>query len=341
MLRARRSTDSLLLRKLGPALVFGAAVVLASPPAMAQSAADKKAAAAEATKAQKAFGAKKWADAASGYESAYRKAPNPKFLIGAANARAKLGENVKAANLYAKAMKDGDAATKDEAKKGLSAVGPKLGQLEIKADGATSVSVDGDVVDMGVPLYFCQPGSRQVVAKYNDKESTLSPNVAAGVVTKVALTAPEAPAVAAKPTEEPKKDEPIAEKPKDTSSSSGGKPFSPLVVYVGAGLTVVGVGVTIWSGLDTQKQKDTFETDKSQENLDAGKSKQTRTNIFLGVTAAVGVFTAVAAIFFTDWNRKSTDANIKVGGGEKPGERQKPTVKFGAGPGSFEVYGTF
>ena len=330
-------TDSTLLRKLGPAVILGAAVVLASPPAIAQSAADKKAAAAEATKAQKAFGAKKWADAATGYESAYRKAPNPKFLIGAANARAKLGENVKAANLYAKAMKDGDAATKDEAKKGLGAVGPKLGQLEIKADGATAVSVDGDVVDMGVPLYFCQPGSRQVVAKFGDKESTLSPNVAAGVVTKVSLTAPEAPAVAAKPAEEPKKEEPVAEKPKDTSSS-GGKPFSPLVIYIGAGLTVVGVGVTIWSGLDTQKQKDTFDTDKSQENLDAGKSKQTRTNIFLGVTAAVGVFTAVAAIFFTDWNRKSTDANIKVGA--LP-ERQKPTVKFGAGPGSFEVYGTF
>src|SRR5262245_57218015 len=124
-----------LLRKLGPAAILGAVVVLASPPVLAQSAADKKAAAAEAAKAQKSFGAKKWADAAASYESAYRKAPNPKYLVGAANARAKLGENVKAANLYAKAMKDGDAAVKDEAKKGLGAVGPKLGQLEIRADG--------------------------------------------------------------------------------------------------------------------------------------------------------------------------------------------------------------
>ena len=78
-------------------------------------------------------------------------------------------------------------------------------------------------------------------------------------------------------------------------------------------------GVTLWSGLDTNRARDEFETDPSQSALDDGQAKQSRTNLLLGATAVAGVGTAVIGLFFTNWKGSSKpkpppeDAGLIIG----------------------------
>jgi hypothetical protein len=85
--------------------------------------------------------------------------------------------------------------------------------------------------------------------------------------------------------------------------------MSPAVFFVGAGLTVVAAGVTVWSGIDTQNSPG---TDRVREEC-AGKgtdcplyqdglAKERRTNVLIGVSAGLGVVTGVVGAFFTDWS---------------------------------------
>jgi hypothetical protein len=76
------------------------------------------------------------------------------------------------------------------------------------------------------------------------------------------------------------------------------------------------VGVTIWSGLDAEKNPGTaaVRTDcvgqgtscpQYQQGLDA----QRRTNILLAATGGVAVVTAVIGLFLTQWSREGGPTN--------------------------------
>ena len=67
-------------------------------------------------------------------------------------------------------------------------------------------------------------------------------------------------------------------------------------------LTIVASGLTIASGFDTVSKRDAFLDDKTQGRLDDAFSSQTRTNVLLGTSIALGVVTGVIALFFTDWS---------------------------------------
>jgi hypothetical protein len=91
----------------------------------------------------------------------------------------------------------------------------------------------------------------------------------------------------------------------------------------GGGIATLAVGgVAVWSGLDTNRARDTFDADPSQTNLDSGRDKQTRTNVLIGATAGLAVLTVATAIFLVDW------------GAPKP-------VEVGVGPGFFTLRGSF
>jgi hypothetical protein len=99
------------------------------------------------------------------------------------------------------------------------------------------------------------------------------------------------------------------------------------VVYVGGAITLGLLGATIWSGLDTVKARDEFDqkATKTEADKEAGIAKQTRTNVFIGATAVVGLLTTGVALFATDWS----------GGKKKEGARLR------VGPGSFLIEGAF
>ena len=112
--------------------------------------------------------------------------------------------------------------------------------------------------------------------------------------------------------------------------------WSPIVFWVGAGLTVAAGGVTAWSGIDTQKNpgadavKTACQSNASncQSLYDDGRSRQLRTNVLAGVTAGLGVVTIVVGAFATDWSGGPPEKDTKKAASAS---RIEPWVSVGNG----------
>jgi Flp pilus assembly protein TadG len=301
-----------------PALLVALSCALAAPSARAApddpGPEDRQAAAREFAEAQRAFGAGDFKLAAEQFEAAYKHKPHHASLWNAARARQRMGDTAKAANLYARYLREAppNARDRNTAISSLQKLTPKLGQLEITSVGLEDVKVDREpALDRNV---YVNPGAHVVEAKVvgQDRVVTQAANVDAGQTQSVALVAPTTETKATTtPTPTPTPTPVTPPTPDPTPEKSRG--WSPAVVYVGLGLTVVAGGLGVLSGLDVVNQKSTFDKDPTQTNLDTGKSKQLRTNILLGVTAGLGVLTGVAAIWLVDWHSK--DRSVQVGTG--------------------------
>ena len=291
------------------------AAPLASAAPEEASAEDRQAAAREFAEAQRAFGAGDFKLAAEQFEAAYKHKPHHASLWNAARARQRMGDTAKAANLYSRYLREAPPAARDRntAISSLQKLTPKLGQLEITSVGLEDVKVDREpALDRNV---YVNPGAHVVEAKVagSDRVVTQSANVDAGQTQSVALVAPTKNETPTTPTTTPTTTPPpVTPTPHDPVEEKS-RGWSPAVVYVGLGLTVVAGGLGVLSGLDVVNQKTTFDKDPTQSNLDTGKSKQLRTNILLGVTAGLGVLTGVAAIWLVDWH--SRDRSVQVGTG--------------------------
>ena len=98
--------------------------------------------------------------------------------------------------------------------------------------------------------------------------------------------------------------------PTPTPTSDSG--ISPVFFFTGVGLSAVLGAVAIASGVDTARKHDDYFTAKCDTQpptnpFCAGKSAdgisaQHRTNLFIGISAAAAVTTAVIGIFFTRWH---------------------------------------
>ena len=116
---------------------------------------------------------------------------------------------------------------------------------------------------------------------------------------------------------------PPSTQPAAEQSDRGHRRLPPVVTFVGAGLTAALVGVTIWSGLNTNKARDQYEDYSQMPRASASESKnlyedglkrQTRTNVLAISAGVVGVATGVIAAFFTDWHKeKPTQPQVSVG----------------------------
>jgi hypothetical protein len=306
------------LRRLIPAL---APLVLLCPTfASAQepqqgteSAEDKKVAAQRAfSEGQRAYGAGDYRHAADSFELAYKLKPHPDALWNAARSRQRAGDVAKAANLFAKFLKEAPPNSRDRntAQTALRQLGPKLGQLEIHAVGLEDVKVDREPVD--TTTVYVNPGAHVVEAHVGDRPVQQAQTVEAGEVQSVALVAPSEP-----PPPTPTEGQLPIVVTTGTPDADKVKPhhgWSPVVVVVGSVLTAAGAITTIISGLDTTSQKTKFDNNPTQSNLDSGKSKETRTNVALGVTVGLGVLTGAAAIWLVDWKGKDRGVQVGVSG---------------------------
>ena len=318
------------LRFLGPILV---GLAVAGAPARAHadddSAAsdDRAAAAREFAEGQRAFAAGDYRLAAEQFEAAYKHKPHHSSLWNAARARQRAGDIARAANLYARYLREAppNARDRNNAQSSLRQLASKLGQLEITAVGLEEVRVDREPADGRI--VYVNPGAHVVEAKVpkSDRAVTQPTSVDAGQTVSVALVAPATPtestangnaggstATTPQATTTPPPSSGGGTETPPLPKKGGGRPLPPVVVYVGAGLTVVSAGLSVVSGLDVLNQKSTFDKDQSQANLDAGKSKQLRTNILLGVTAGLAVLTGVCAIWLVDW-RGGSRRQVQVG----------------------------
>jgi hypothetical protein len=257
------------------------AVLGAALPARADDADDRAARA--FAEGQQAFDAKDYARAAEQFEAAYADKPHHAPLWNAARSWHRAGESVRAANLYARYLREAppDARDRDNATAALAELSPHIGRLELHTVGVAHVTVDG-VVPNGETVYVA-PGEHVVEA---DGALGKTVSVQAGETASVTLTPlppPPPPEILPKP-----------ERPK--------KPLSPIVVYAGGALSLVAGGLFIGSGLDTVSKYDAYKSDRTQGKLDDAYASEARTNVLLGTAIGLAVITGVVAIFWTDWS---------------------------------------
>jgi hypothetical protein len=111
--------------------------------------------------------------------------------------------------------------------------------------------------------------------------------------------------------------------------SSGG--LSPVVFVASAALAAGATGFAIGFGLDTLKERDSFDASPSRESFDAGRDKQARTNVAIGVAAGLWALTAVTGIWLVDWKGRTAGA---------ASARSKP-LTFAVSPGFVGAFGAF
>jgi hypothetical protein len=273
---------------------------------------------------REAYKTEDYVEAAEQFESADANAPSAAALELAIRARDKAGQLDRAATLAALALArhPDDPNIQKIAPSIVERAKPELFALDLKCDEACDVTVAGKIA----------PGRRAtertlflISGTYTVRASVEAIKGEAGTLEfRAPEVVVEPPPVAAPVVAPPK---PVEE---DEQTKSGKLP--PTVFWVGAGLTAVLGGVTLWSGIDTQNNpgpdrvRDACSAGSPdcQSLYDEGLGKQHRTNALLGVTAGLGVATAVVGAFFTDW-----------GGPKKPAAGGEEAAK--AHPKSFSI----
>jgi hypothetical protein len=288
--------------------------------APATSAEDRRQAAKDFADGDHAFKEGDFRQAAESYERAYHRVPHHSALWNAARAWHRAGELARAANLYARFLREAPPSSRDRnsAQRAVNDLSNRLARLEIHATDVATLKIDGEPVE-GTSI-FVTPGAHVVEGRTRDDRPVReAQTVEPGDVVSIVL-APPAPG-APKPVEPPPAAPPLEH------ASHG---WSPVIVYFGGALTLALAGITVWSGIDTLQQKDAFDRTPSQNNLDVGRQKEARTNVLIGATSGVAALTAVTAFVLVDWRHGSS---------KEPGAGA--TVQLGAGPGSVVLRGAF
>lgn len=262
-----------------------AALAIAGAPALPSSAQEAAPCAATARPdeifrgGEAAFQQGEFARAADCFELAFDAAPHPSALLNAADSRVRAGQLARAADLLERLRQLPTATEQDRADAGrlLADILPKVTRLEIADDHALTLALDGRPVKRG--MSYVDPGDHTITATFagEHKRGQRKIQAVAGalVVVKIAADPPQ-----------PKPEPP---------------PLHP-AWFAGGLIATAGLGaVTIWSGVDTMSAYDQYKLEETQDGLDDGLARQTRTNILIGATAAVGAATTLIAIFATDW----------------------------------------
>jgi len=266
---------------------------------------------------REAYKAEDYVEAAEQFEKADSNAPSPAAIELAIRARDKAGELARAATLLALALKryPDDQNLPKLSPDLFKRAGTTLFELTATCDTPCELTVGGKLVH-GAPdtqrVLYTAPGALTVRAGWSDNRSD-SKQIqgdagSRGEVTFVAPTTAAAKSMA----EEPADPTPVPATPPPGQQDEGARNssgWSPTVFFVGAGLTAVLGGVTVWSGIDTVNNPGAERVKEECGNqgegcalYQEGVSKQRRTNILVGVTAGVGVGTLLIGLLATDWS---------------------------------------
>lgn len=267
-------------------------------------------------KGREAYKSEDYVEAAEQFEKADSNAPSPAALELAIRARDKAGELDRAATLMSLAMRrhPGEESLMKIASDLSKRASATLFELRALCDTPCDLTVGGKIVHGGPEterLLYIQPGPLTVRAGWSDNRSdSKQVQAEAGSKGEVSFIAPATPAAKgmAQEPSDPVEAAPVAP-PRDDGGDKKSSGWSPTVFYVGAGLTAVLGGVTVWSGIDTvnnpgadRVKKECGTQGESCALYQEGVSKQRRTNVLIGVTAGVGVGTVLIALLATDWS---------------------------------------
>ena len=262
--------------------------------------------------------------AAHWFERAYRVAPTSAALLQAARAHAKAGNAIRAGNLSlelkAKYPNDKRASEAADALIARTAVDHVL--VNAGCEGDCTLELDGALVRH--PSFFVTPDvEHSLKAAYEDGETSASVQGAPGTTKEIALAAPAAPPP---------------------------PPVPRWAFFTSLGATVALGAVTVWSGVDANRGVSDYEAaartanspginnggsptpaEEAQALLEEGQQKERRTNILIGVTAAMGVTTAVLGVF-TNWKGESREPKAK---------RIEPSIGVARDGGVLTIKGRF
>ena len=282
------------------------------------SAQDVQAAAAAFGRGQQAQLRGDYARAAEMFELADRAAPSPEALRSAIRNHVQAGHAARAATLSTHALEryPDDEATRTLAEQTLAETTETLARLTVRCDPACALTVDGRAVGLEAreeTTIFVDPGERAVQATWSDLEPARGTVTAvAGESARLALEGR-----AAEPEPEPVEvaavevDPPADPEPAPPAAPPGGGGITPVVFFVGAGLTALGAGLSVWSGLETLSARDAYVESPTRAGYENGVGLETRTNVLLFSTLGLAAVTAVLAIF-TDWDDDSADVSLTV-----------------------------
>lgn len=297
-----------------------------APTAAAEPSAQQRQAAAEAyDRGTAAYLARDYVNAARWFETAHRMAPAAPALLQAVRANQRGGNTLRASNLalrlqtqYARerqALRVADPL--------VSAANRAFVRVDVTCAGCT-VDLDGTLQEW--TSFYLEPGADHVVGAHFETGDAEAQHVNAPAGTQQALTftapppPPEPVAVV-----EPRHGWPAnaLRHPDGTGTDdsddarhanggahgarAGGGGLSPIVFIASAAATVVAGGVLLWSGVDTTAGVADYEANPTQAALDAGQSKELRTNILIAATGVLGATTLVFALL-TNWSGRGEAA---------------------------------
>jgi hypothetical protein len=312
-------------------------------PALAQSPPPTEEALREAAKAftegTRAFAAKDYELAARRFDEADRLAPHPNAVWNLARALEHAGHAARAADAYARYLREAppDAHDRDAATRALDQLEPTLLRIDVQAPGFDRVLLDDRPVE-GRSAY-ADPGHHVVEGHAGETvvKADADGNAGAVVAITLALPAPPpppsptpVPAPAPAPEAAPAPPTALAPAPAPPASPAS-HGWSPVVFWVSSGVTAALLGTAIGLGVDTLSFKNgTYDNDapgpSQLADYNDGVGRMTRTNIMFAIAGAGAVFTAVTAIWLTDWHGHGRSAT---------------TASLGLGPGSLQLVGAF
>lgn len=243
-----------------------------------------------------------FAQAADLFEIADRSAPSPAALRSAIRNHRAASQPARAATLAAEAQQryPDDAETIALAAETIAALTPTLGRITVACETPCALTLDGRAaVEHAIETYdlFVEPGEHTVVASWHGVGTEhRSFEAHAAEATTIDLAAP---AVAdTMPEPEPEHhDSPLPPAPPPPPSSG----VHPALFGTLAGATLVGLALTIWSGIDTLNAAADYRADPTHARYDDGIGRELRTNVLTSLTAALAI-AAVVSVFLTDWD---------------------------------------
>lgn len=281
-----------------------------------------KSAAEEYDKGRRAYLANEFEQAAVHFENAYNDAPRAEALRNAIRARTQAKQLSRAATLsaVAQSLYASDTATMELAAATLKDARAKLHEVSVACAPECGVAADGRVVslvDTKTFTLFLDPGAHDVVVSWpQDRSKSTHVDAKPQGHDKLTLEAPPVP-VAPPPTNPTTNAQQQSAQQPPVAPEPARKPLGRVPFFIGAGLTAVGIGATVFSGLDAQSnpgvdavKRDCVGLGESCPTYQKGKDAQFRTNVILGVTGGVALATAAVGIFFTQWT--ATPAKVGV-----------------------------
>jgi hypothetical protein len=318
-----------LQRSLFALLIFLASASLAEQSFAEPTADEKRRAAGAFDEGVAKFKAADYPAAARAFLAADAVLPNAQAIRNAIAAARRANDFILVAEAADRVLgRPSDATISAEAREALSDASTRLALVELSCDvDPCTLALDGARVPAGRVRIV--PGTHDFVATMKDgAHADEHVNAVAGATYRLAMHPKTATSsVVATPSSSIESPAATSGLPGTTApspvassggsvatpdaSSRGGK-LSPAVFYAGAGVSIVLLGLTTWSGIDTIGEKNKYYDHDPSYNQDTVYRKAHRTDAFLGATVIVGAATALVGWRLVDWSGGKASASARV-----------------------------